>query len=287
MAGAPFLQLTCNIVYNAVAMAMQSKTQRTLLLSFIGSISSCGLVGIWCLLLGSWGWLEERILGTTAAVGGASILGLAAAIPWEGRRWRPIGPAGMIAAASALFLIILLIWAPWWLWRPEWFVKSTLIACVAAVALPHIGLLSLARLQRGYEWVRVATVSAIALLAGLITLLIIAEFGDDLLFRIMGMLGIADACGTIAVPILHRISGLHKRESVRTTELALTLTCPRCSKTQQLAVGRSRCGGCGLRFSIDIEEEHCGKCGYSLYKLESAVCPECGTPVFAENQESP
>ncbi len=70
-------------------------------------------------------------------------------------------------------------------------------------------------------------------------------------------------------------------------DMSLSLTCPRCSKTQQLGVGRSRCGGCGLRFLIDIEEEHCGKCGYALHKLESAVCPECGTPVFSESQESP
>ena len=260
-------------------MSMRSQTQRTLLLSFIGSIAGCGLVGIYCLLLGRMGSLEERILATTATVGGASILGLAAAIPWERRRWHPIGLLGILAAASALVLILLLIWLPTPQRQPEWFVKSVLIACVAAVALPHIGLISLARLRRGYEWVRKATVAVIALLAAQMSFVVITDIDGDLMFRLMGILGISDACGTIAVPILHRISAIQKRESVVTTELMLSLTCPRCSKTQQLAVGRSRCTGCGLQFSIEIEEEHCRTCGYALYKLTSPTCPECGTPI--------
>jgi hypothetical protein len=82
-------------------MSMRSQTQRTLLLSFIGSVASCGLVGIYCLLLGKIGSLEERILATTATVGGASILGLAAAVPWERRRWRPVGLLGVLGISDA------------------------------------------------------------------------------------------------------------------------------------------------------------------------------------------
>jgi ribosomal protein L37E len=98
--------------------------------------------------------------------------------------------------------------------------------------------------------------------------------------RGMGILGIAVACGTIAVPILHKVSAIRVREAVRTTELSLAMICPRCGKNQTLSVGRSKCCECGLGFSIEIEEENCKKCGYPLYKIESAVCPECGTPIF-------
>ncbi len=266
---------------SCAAMAMQSKTQRTFLLSFIISIASCGLVGIYCLLLGRLGPLEEKILGTTAAVGGASILGLAAAIPWERRRWHPIGPIAIGAIAVSLSMIIFTIWIDWYWSRHEWFFKSMSVVIITAVALPHIGLISLARLKRSYEWIRMATVAAISLLGGLIMFVIVTEIDPDFLFRLMGILGIGDVCGTIAVPILHRVSAIRTKEAIRTTELVLSLTCPRCSKTQMLAVGRPKCAGCGLQFSIAIEEEHCENCGYVLYGIDSAVCPECGAPTIA------
>jgi hypothetical protein len=262
-------------------MAVRSQTQRTLLFSFIGSISFCGLVGIYCLLLGRFSSFTESVLATTATIGGASILGLAAAVPWERRKWHPIGPVAMLFVVVAAIMLFAFIWLaePYRLWRSEGFMKSLVIACILAVAGPHAGLLSLARLRRSYEWVRVATAILIALLTGLILAMILAETDDDLLVRLGGILGIGVACGTIAVPILHRVSAIAKEESIQTTALELSLTCPRCSTTQTLRAGRSQCGACGLRFRIEIEEEHCEGCGYVLYRLESAHCPECGRPI--------
>jgi ribosomal protein L37E len=258
-------------------MAIRSQTQRALLFAFIASIAGCGLCGIYVLIIGNFGKLEGKVLASTASVGGAAILALAAAIPWEKRRWPPIGLLGLLAAATALVLMLILIWTM--VWRIELYVKSLLTACVLAVALPHIGLLSLARLGRGYEWIRYGTVVAIAALAALLMFMIWSETTTDELFRLVGVLAILDACGTIATPVLHRVSAIRTREAVQTVELQVTLTCPRCSKTQTLEVGRSKCANCGLRFRIEIEEEHCPKCGYALYRLTSAVCPECGTPI--------
>lgn len=259
-------------------MAMRSQTQRSLLLGFIGSIVCCGLVGIYCLLIGRMGWFEERILGTTAVVGAASILGLASAIPWERRRWHPIGPLGLLALSVALILVLVAIWVDG-SWRWEAYYKIMFVSCVVGVALPHISLLSLARLRRQYEWVRFGSVAAIGLLAFQISASILAEIDDDMWIRGMGILAIMVVCSTIAVPILHRVSAIRVHESIRTVELALSITCPRCAKTQEVSVGRSKCAECGLKFSIEIEEEHCPTCGYPLYRLESAACPECGTPI--------
>ena len=265
-------------------MALRSQTQHTLLLSFIASIIFCGLVGIYCLILGTFNDLAARVLLTTAAVGAASILALTSAIPWERRRWHPIGLCGLVVVGIALLLVLGGIW-----WDPswqaaEWFYKLIFIGCVAAVAVPHIGLLSLARLRRQYECIRIAGVIVILLLAGQIMLSIVGEIEIESWYRFMGVLGILDVCGTIAVPVLHRISAIRAQEDIQTVDARamVSLTCPRCGKLQKLSVGRSSCGQCSLKFSIEIEEEHCSQCGYSLYKIESPLCPECGAPIAAE-----
>lgn len=263
-------------------MAMRSQTQRSLLLGFIASISCCAAVGIYCLLVGSMTNLTGKILGTSAAVAGTSILALIAAIPTELRRWRPVGPVGPLGLASAAVALVLSLIGIWV--DPNWhskFWKVLGVGWVAAVTFPHAGLISLARLKSQWNWVRLATAALIAILGLQISVTIIFEihFSDEW-SRAMGVLSIATACGTIAVPILHKVSAIKLRESVRTTELSLAITCPRCNKAQTLAVGRTKCAGCGLGFSIEIEEENCKKCGYPLYKIESAVCPECGEPIF-------
>lgn len=259
-------------------MAIRSQTQRALLFAFIASIAGCGLCGIYVLIVGNFGELEGKVLATTASVGAAAILALAAAIPWERRRWPPIGLLGLISVAVALTLMLILIWTD--AWSIHRYGETLLTACVLAVALPHIGLLSLARLASGFEWIRYGTIIAIAALGGLITFMIWLKSSNDEMWRLVGVLAILDACGTIATPVLHRVSAIRLREGVQTVELMLSLTCPRCRAAQTLGVGRSRCGKCGLRFNIEIEEEHCRKCGYSLYQLTSAVCPECGTPIL-------
>lgn len=273
-------------------MALKSQTQRTLLFSFLASIAACGALGVYCLLLGNMGPLEARILGSTALVGAASILGLIGVMTWEQRRWHPMGMLGVIFAAIALLLSLTIIWASElgfrWLETNETLWKSLGIAWVLAVALPHISLLSFARLHARYLWIRRMTIIAIGLLASLVIYLILTNgYGGDLIARLIGIFAIADVCGTIAMPILHRVSAIRTREAVRSTDLELSLTCPRCETTQKLGVGRSTCRTCGLKFVIDIEEQLCPHCGYALYKLESANCPECGQVVLNSAETRP
>jgi len=228
--------------------------------------------------------VTEDIMATTGAVAATSILALIAAIPTELKRWRPIGPLGLAAAGLALLLTVFEIWVPYSWTLPFThgdFEKVLGVVWVTAVAFPHMGLLSLARLRPQWNWVRIGTVLVVVVLALQICATIIFNFrwGDEW-ERAMGILGIVTGCGTIAVPILHKVSAIKLREAVRTTELSLAITCPRCGKGQTLSVGKSKCNECGLGFSIEIEEENCKKCGYPFYKIESAVCPECGTPIF-------
>ena len=268
---------THTIGYTGERMAIRSKTQRSLLLGFIGSICLCGLIGVFCLLQGRLGDFEGRVLLTTAVVGAGAILALASAVAWEQRRWHPLGALGMAAVALTTLFTLACIWT-----EPrynDWVWKVLAISWVFAVGLPHVGLLSLARLKNQWKSVLGICVALIGLLAWLIIVSILAEISSEDWYRGVAIVAIGVVCGTITVPILHRVSRIQIRESVKTTELALSLTCPRCSKTQTVSVGRSKCAECGLKFQIEIEEENCVKCGYPLYKLESAACPECGTPI--------
>ncbi|MEK6644783.1 MAG: hypothetical protein AABZ08_12840 [Planctomycetota bacterium] len=261
-------------------MALRSPVQRKLLFAFIGSIVACAVVGIYCLLVGGMGRTEERILATTAAVGACSMLALAAAIPWERRRWHPIGPVSIVAIATALSLSVYIIWFDTYPnaldIRWERFAGS---AWVLACALPTVGLLSLARLRSNLQFVLGITIISIAVLVFMLLAAILGEFDDESWMRGTGVFAILSACGTITVPILHRVSAIKTTESVQTTELSISITCPRCSVTQTVHAGRSACCSCHLRFNIEIEENNCAKCGYPLYQLKSAVCPECGTPI--------
>ncbi len=257
---------------------MRSQTQRSLLLGFIFSIALCAAVGIYCLLIGQTTRTTEHILATAASFAGTSILALLA-VPTEQKRWRLVGHLGVAAAAIALTLSLIGIWVDP-VWRSD-FWKMLSVSWVLAVTFPHLSMMSLARLRLQWNWVRTGTVIVVAALALQIIVTIVLDIhaGDEW-ERGMGVLGIASGCGTVAVPILHKVSAIRLREAVRTTELTLQLTCPRCGKGQSLSVGKSKCADCGLGFSIEIEEENCKKCGYPLYKIESAVCPECGEPIF-------
>lgn len=266
-------------------MAVPAQTKRNLLLAFLASVAACGLVGTYVLIAGRFGRIEEAVLVSTAVAGAAAILGFASAIPWEQSKWHPIGPVGVTVVAAALAITLYIIWSEVFLpsrtWQTTdayWRVASS--SWVAAIALTHIGLLSLARLHRSHEWVR----RLLIVMIGVLSLLVIGILAEvvptsDTMARGIGVLAIADVCGTIAVPVLHRISTIRTHESQRTTALTLSLTCPRCRLAQELGVGRTRCGGCGLKFLIEIEEDQCPKCGYPLFRLASDACPECGTPI--------
>lgn len=257
---------------------MRSQTQRWLLSLLILSICLSGLLGILVLLGGrSGGWFEVRVLLTTSAIGAASVVGLAAAAVHEARRWPPLGALGMATTALTLAMTLTVIWIGV-LGDSEAYVKTWGCAAVASISLVHVGLLALARLRRQFETVRLLTVVAVVLLAGQFIILILTDANaDEVWARLIGVNAILDVCGTIAVPILHRISSISRRETIVTAALSLQLTCPLCGLAQHLGVGGARCGGCGLRIRIEIEEEHCPACGYALYQLTSATCPECGT----------
>ncbi len=70
--------------------------------------------------------------------------------------------------------------------------------------------------------------------------------------------------------------------------IVVRLDCPRCdAPIEARANTRARCGACRLKVRVEIEEPRCS-CGYLLYQLVGATCPECGRVVSEEDRwESP
>jgi hypothetical protein len=256
------------------------RTRRILLLAFLASLCTIGLFGIMALIRGTTRLVQDYILLTTVLACAASILGLASTYLRKRRRWHPIGLLGILASPAALLTTVPIFFLRL---RGYWellFEQITGTLWVIAVALPYIGLLSFAKLHKRYEWIRVVTIGSIALLATLVIYLIIAQLPYhefENLMRGVGIFAIVAVCGTLAVLVFHYISHISRRESQRTTDLQVEITCPRCTTRQTLQAGRSQCVNCRLRFLIEIEEEQCPKCAYPCYLLASPVCPECGT----------
>lgn len=267
-------------------MAVSNLTIRRFLLCFIGSICACALIGIYIIATGNMGRIEGQILGTTAIFAGTALLALFSAMPAARRLWHPIGPVGIAFQPIPFLMSSYYIWRSSILGRstydPEfelWYPNYLALAWIVGVTLPIIGLHSLARLKPGYAWVRSVTIALGLVLDALLLISIFGEIHNDEKGRILAILCILTVCGCVAVPILHRVSAIPLAERVHTAKLELQLTCPRCSTSQTLAAGGAKCAACGLKITVEIEEDTCRSCGYPLYKIDSAVCPECGTPI--------
>jgi hypothetical protein len=118
--------------------------------------------------------------------------------------------------------------------------------------------------------------------AGALSLGIWAEPRSDEYWKGVGVVTIIAALGVVCLPLLHKLAGLPPPRETVSADVMLSLTCPRCSTTQTVAAGPSRCVKCRLRFSIEVEEPRCPKCSYLLYQLTEPRCPECGEPIGAD-----
>jgi hypothetical protein len=72
---------------------------------------------------------------------------------------------------------------------------------------------------------------------------------------------------------------LEARQEPSTTlplaDAILFAPCPLCQTIQAFPAGQTKCKYCSLVVNLRFEEPRC-ECGYSLYKLASDRCPECG-----------
>jgi hypothetical protein len=232
---------------------------------------------------------QERILVTSLIVGGFSLPALACAIVIGRRRLRPVMWCGIASALAASAAWLIIVWFDSWMWQSdlgELFIKAAVTFTITACWPMHLGMLALLRLDKPpFRLARAATIGVATCLAAMLLPVVWWEIYEDWTGRAAAVLSILVACGTIVTPILALIELLGRRgtrESIP-SRVRLEVVCPRCGAAQSLAAGGDRCGRCGLRIVIDVEEPRC-VCGYLLYQLEGAACPECGRAIAPEQR---
>lgn len=180
--------------------------RRIFLISLIASVATSALIGIGVLLLGSFGLIEVRILMTTMVITIVSVLGLACGAYIEIRGGKHLPYAGIALSVAAGLMSFLVIWDV--LDDDEIFIKSFLTVTLLATACSHLSLLALARLDRRFSWTRISAVICEGLLCAILLFILWFEpTGDsDLIYRVLGVLGILLASITVVTPVLHKLS---------------------------------------------------------------------------------
>ena len=193
--------------------------KRIFLYLLIASVSISALLGIVVILFGNFGETESKIMLTNLAVVCVSILGLACGVAFEASGGKILPGLGIVSSLVAGITWIILIWAE--RYSGEAFAKFVMTATLLAVAFSHLSLISLARLDKKFQWAKavificVGTIVLISL--GLIWLT--DSFDSEFFFRLLGVLAITASALTIVIPVFHKLSDSSDKVSVIDAEI--------------------------------------------------------------------
>ena len=180
--------------------------KKLFLVTLLVALVVSGFIGISIFLVGNFNSTQLRLLGTTACVGVFCLTGLASVTGGSTRGFRPLPYLGIGSSASALALILLLIWELWDINGMNEDIYLKVLAClvVVAVSIAHLSLLSAVQRKSGLlRWCQRGTFLVIVAVA---TLLIVGitsllELDQELYLRLLGALVILDVLGTIFVGV--------------------------------------------------------------------------------------
>lgn len=182
--------------------------RRAMIVAVVISLVVASAMGIGALLSGEFGDLQVRIVLSTLVVAGFGTTALCH-LAVVTRTVRMVGFIGLVASAGAALAALAVIWQDWSQFGSEILVKALVLLTIAAVSLAHTNLLLLLA-GRGHPAIRAGlavTLVAIAVVAVMIALPVLTDgeipgSGDGWYWRWLGVAGIVDALGTIALPVL-------------------------------------------------------------------------------------
>lgn len=180
--------------------------KRLFLVTLVLSVVVSAAIGIVVILIGNFGEFETKVLLTTLTITVTSILGLACGAYLETGRGKTLPTAGIVLALVSAVMWIILIWQM--RIENDTYIKSLMSATLFAASCSHISLLSLARLERKFIWSRYAAHVAIWALTAFLLYFIWTNgnIDEDLMGRVIGVLGIVIASLTVITPIFHKLS---------------------------------------------------------------------------------
>ena len=173
--------------------------------AFIYALASSGGIGILVFLLGNFEGGMARILLTTLALAGYSLTGLSCSTLNKQRRLKSFSLIGMTTSIVGFLVTFLAIWDIFtidMLWKP------VIILMVINFALSQVSLLLLIDPRTiQIKQILWATIVSVTIVGIMFINSILHDFEhDEFYFRLLGVFSILDFLGSVATPILNRIS---------------------------------------------------------------------------------
>jgi membrane-associated PAP2 superfamily phosphatase len=249
----------------------RSSATRIALCTYGGSFA-VGVIGSFLHYpLAGWLWQSSINLGAYGTLAALSVVG----VPTPGWKWRWIGILSAVIAIAAAFSDLF----------PRGHISSSLvIAGGGAAVVAYANLTLFCALRPGQERLRSVGIGIAILTALLLDLSVFLRYGAyaELFGRAAGAAGVITACGGLAMVILSRLNRRDaSAEPEQKLDTSVALSCPHCQTKQTIRTGDSSCVHCGLQFHLEITEPRCPGCGYLLFMLRAARCPECGIELAA------
>lgn len=194
--------------------------KKAFLYALIVSVAVSALLGILAIGSGQFGWVQLRILLTTATIAASSICGLSCGAYLSTKRGLALPLTGVALTLLAAGMVIAGLWNGT-LSVGYWQVAAS--ASVFSVACAHLSLLSMARLAQWFRWSLLVAYLAIFGVASMIVLLIMGQTGGLGMFQLLAAAAIFDAAITIVIPVLHKLS----KSDTHVADVGTTLAAPR------------------------------------------------------------
>jgi uncharacterized membrane protein (UPF0136 family) len=173
--------------------------------TFVIALSIGAIIGIFIFLAGDFGETEIRILLTTLAIGGYSLTGLCSATIQNRTNLKYFSTIGISVSVIGFLITIGGIWG---FFNLEEIWKAVTIFTILSVAIAHASLLlQIIPRTNKVKYSLVWTIVFISLVALMLIKSTLTEFDEsEFFFRLLGVFAILDVSGTIATPILNRIT---------------------------------------------------------------------------------
>ena len=206
--------------------------KRIVLRAIAGSLCVTAVFAIAILLFSSFGDTQARILGTTGLIAAYGLLALPAGILIDQGRLLRLAGAGITLTFAGFVLAVIEVWTPD---PPAQLGKALMSVTAFALASTQTTALAARRDDRdpaSVRWLFAASLALAAVLAFMVAVAVWAEVNNQVYFRVLAALAVADVLTASLQPILARLrvgrrtGGYRLRLLVDSHELELEVSAP-------------------------------------------------------------